>query len=100
MQALTKIKAYAQANGKTPADLLAMGKRAVVNAAGLTRQEARTIGKAIKRWKQERAKAVADAKLATITTKLQAGTLPALPNATVEELVPGQEYKVILNNGV
>jgi len=94
MSAKEKIEQYAIANGKSIQDLIDMGKAAVVAAAGLTRTEARGLGKAIKRYKAELAKEVTDSKLENITTRLQAGTLPPQPSAVVEEVEPGVSYKV------
>ena len=66
MSAIAKIKAYAIANGKTIADLEAMGKQAVVDAAGLTRLEAWTIFKAYKRYQREQDKEATDANTGVI----------------------------------
>ncbi len=96
MSALQKVKDYAVANGKSIADLQAMGKNALVAAAGLTFQESGTLGKAIKRYKAQQEKETSDAKLLNITTRIQNGTLPAQPTATVEEIEAGISYKVVI----
>ena len=94
MGAIDKIRTYAIDNNKSIADLRAMGKRAVVDAAGLTKQEARGLSKSIKRYKAELARDASDTKLSTITTKMRDGTLPAKPDAVVEEIEPSISYKV------
>ena len=94
LSSIEKIKAYAIDNNKAIADLKAMGKRAVVDAAGLTRQQARGLFKSIKRYKAEKDRDASDVKLNTITTKMRDGTLPAKPDAVVEEIEPSISYKV------
>ena len=93
---MIKIKAYAVAEGLSIADLRAMGKQALVDAAGLTPWEARGLYKAIKRYKANLAKEASDAKLENITTRIRNGTLPAQPTAIVEEIEQNTSYLVTI----
>ena len=97
MKAYLKIKTYAESNGLSVDDLKAMGKRAVVEAAGLTRAEARTVSKSIDKIKRKLEKQALDDKLDNVQTHLRAGTLPARPAAVVKWLEPGVSYKVTLD---
>ena len=96
MDHVRKIKEYAVAEGLSINDLKAMGKEALVAAAGLTFTEACGLYKAIRKYKVQLAKDASDAKLANITTRIQNGTLPAQPTATVEEIEAGVSYKVTI----